>query len=66
MKDDLVVVDFEVDFFVRVFTCDCCGFVRFVSGIIDDFEFQRVSSLKEKTSNFETDKIRLSRLFILP
>lgn len=53
MKDDLVVVDFDVDFFVRVFTCDCCGFVRFVSGIIDDFEFRRVSSLKRKTKENE-------------
>lgn len=53
MKDDLLVVDlFVVGFFVRVFVCDWGGLIRFVSAIIDDFEFRRDSSLKKKMSNF--------------
>lgn len=57
MKDDLLVVDlFVVGFFVRVFVCDCGGLIRFVSAIMDDFEFRRDSSLKKKMSNLRRKK----------
>jgi hypothetical protein len=45
MKDDFVTIGLVFGFFDRVFiwNCCCCWLFRFISPIIDDFEFRRDS-----------------------